>query len=200
MTSTSRPSFRPFVLLALLFGLLAVLALSRPAHAEMRLDMPAAVMRHVGALAIVDAVPTATDAATVQPAAKAPGVFERLVLPRLIDAALDPKVWGALAMCLWFVFKHYFAARAAKVQAAIEMAFHVVEDLKATGMLPDGVTKPVVALEQLHLLLGQQGVTATDAEVALARAAWSAMHGQQKAGGLVVEAVPVAAPAAGGAA
>lgn len=89
----------------------------------------------------------------------------------------------AVVAVLAFVYFRFVkgTAREAKVNAAIEDAFHIVEDLKAKGALPKGADKAVVALEQLDSIVTNQKITLTDAEIANAKLAWSAMHGEQKA-------------------
>lgn len=120
------------------------------------------------------------------PAAAAPGsavadFVRNLVEPALLRIAIDPMIWAVLLFIAFLVFAKGKADREAKVRWAINAAYAMVEDLKATGKLPTSVSKPVVALEKLKALLDQQGVSLTDAELELAKMTWSAIHGQSKA-------------------
>lgn len=159
--------------------------------------IPLALMGAFAVLFAVDGCEHAAHAAVDGPAVAAapaveaaPSVFATVVLPAIVHVLTDPTFLAALGGLLMFWLRSKSAARADKVQSAIDMAFHVVEDLKATGKLPANLDKPTAALGQLHAILAVQGVTATDAEITLAKAAWSALHGQQAP----VAVAPVVAP------
>lgn len=115
----------------------------------------------------------------------APDVLHAVVLPALLKALLDPTVWAAVFGVLYAVAAHYKWSRLQKVKAAVETVFHVVEDLKATGVLPAGADKPTVALEKLEEVLSHDSIDVTPAVAALAKASWSAMHGQQATAAVV---------------
>lgn len=108
----------------------------------------------------------------------APSVWATAIAPALLRIVLDPTVIGVLLGVVFVWYRGRNGARASKVQAAIAAAFHIVEDIKDS--LPDKAQKPVVALEKLEQIVSTQGLTLTDAEKDLAKAMWSAMHGQQK--------------------
>lgn len=117
----------------------------------------------------------------------------------LLHIIEDPTFDGILFAVILVLLKQHLSAknlaRLAAVQKAVSSAFNIVEDMKAQGTLPAGAAKAEVALAQMTKILDAQNVTATDAEVLLAKAAWSAAHGAQTAPVGVVTAVPPPSPA-----
>ena len=134
---------------------------------------------------------------TSTPAA-APGLFDGLFahfVPGLIAFALNPLTWGVILGLVWLLFIKK-RAWAATVASAAHTAFHVVEDLKATGLLPAGAAKVDVALEKFIAILDAQGLTASDEAIELAKLAWSSLNFQQGQAQANVAAIANAAKSA----
>jgi hypothetical protein len=116
------------------------------------------------------------------------------LLPALLRIALDPTFISVALAIVVILVKRASAVRGAQIEAAVSAAFHIVEDLKKTGVLPAGAAKPVLALEKLQEITSNQKITLTDAEIELAKAAWSAMHGAQTGVAAADNAAPAKAP------
>lgn len=170
------------LVLALVIGVAGFAVLSPTGCSDAQASPRTTRLDLAGAL-FVDAVAPAAVAPPAAPKvdpAPAPSIFTTTIEPALVRIALDPTVIGILLGIVFLWFRGKNAARAAKLQSGIAMAFHGVEDLKNTGLLDKlfpGLTKVDVALKKLNDIAANQKLTLTDEEIALAKQAWSAMHG-----------------------
>lgn len=138
-------------------------------------------MRKLLAFAVLVGALAALPVVAMAQAAPSEGLFHAVILPAILRVVLDPTFLGILAALVLLLVKQKFAARAQFVEDAADKVFGIVEDMKAKGALPAGMSKMEVALKQFHDILAIKGVKPTDAEIALAKAAWSAAHGESKA-------------------
>lgn len=98
---------------------------------------------------------------------------------RLLDLLTNTEVWIAI-IGLVYIWKFRGTQREAKVRGAISLAYHATENAKALGLLPKRADKVAHALKELDGVLRNDGLKVTDHVETLARATWSAMHGEQK--------------------
>ena len=111
---------------------------------------------------------------------------------------------GLLVATIVVVLRQHLTGKALArlnfVTDCADKVFGIVEDMKAKGQLPAAADKAEVGAKVFSDLLAQKNVTATDAEIALAKAGWSAAHGEAKAAAAAapVTNVTVAPPATAG--